>query len=206
MFCFTLTGRAYAVDSIVVLGLFKNKAIVKIDGKQRVLKQHKKSPEGVLLISADSNAVILEVNGKRDRYTLGREISTHFRKPDKLSVNLYRNKIGMFTTVGSINGLTVNFLVDTGATYIAMNGNQARRLGIDYLLSGNPSIISTASGVERAYDVVLGKVTVGDITLSNVKAVVLDGNSPTEVLLGMSFLGRLEMHNTGQVLELKTKF
>lgn len=201
-----LAGPAQAVESIVVLGLFKNKAIVKIDGKQRVLRQHKKSPEGVLLISADSDAAVLEIDGKRDTYTLGREISTHFSKPDLVSVNLYRNEIGMYTTVGSINGLPVKFLVDTGATYIAMNGFQARRLGIDYLLSGKPSIVSTASGVERAYDVTLDKVTVGDITLNHIQAVVLDGPSPQDVLLGMSFLGKLEMRNTGQILELKKKF
>jgi len=180
--------------------------MVNIDGKQRLLKQNKKSPEGVTLISADSNSAILEVNGKQDSYALGQQISTNFAPPELATEHLYPNEIGMYNAVGTINGLAVSFLVDTGATFIAMNRNQAKRLGIDFLATGRPSVVSTASGVERAYNVKLRKVTVGSIALNNVDAVVLDGNAPREVLLGMSFLGQLEMRNQGQSLQLKKKF
>lgn len=201
-----ISAPSFAVDSIVVLGLFKNKVMVKIDGKQRLLVQNLQSPEGVTLISSDSNSAILELNGKQERYLLGRQISTNFTAPKMATEVLYRDEIGMYNAQGTINGLPVSFLVDTGATFVAMNRHQAKRLNIDYLVSGNPSFVSTASGVERAYNIKLNKVTVGTIALTNVDAVVLDGDSPTQVLLGMSFLGQLEMSNKGQLLQLKKKF
>ena len=79
LFCFVTTQFAFATD-IIVLGLFKGRAIVKIDGKQRTLKKGKVSPEGVTLISADSDAAVLEVDGKQQEYKLGRHVSTTFKK------------------------------------------------------------------------------------------------------------------------------
>ena len=79
IFCFISIQFSFAAD-IIVLGLFKNKAIVKIDGVQRTLKKGKKSPEGVLLIFADSDMAILEVDGKEQEFKLGRHVSTSFKK------------------------------------------------------------------------------------------------------------------------------
>ncbi|MDH3871316.1 MAG: TIGR02281 family clan AA aspartic protease, partial [Gammaproteobacteria bacterium] len=97
-------------------------------------------------------------------------------------------------------------LVDTGATQIAMNDAQARRLGIDYRVTGEPTAITTASRVERAWAVMLDSVKVGDINLRNVSAIVLEGPQPDQVLLGMSFLGRLEIRNDGQLMTLRRKY
>ena len=112
----------------------------------------------------------------------------------------------MFSTIGSINGYPVRFLVDTGATMVAMNGSQARRLGLDFEMEGELQWVTTASGLEKAYRITLDRVKVGDIELTNVDSAVLGGDFPTQVLLGMSFLGRLEMQRAGNLLELRKKY
>lgn len=196
--------NSYATD-IMVLGLFKNKAMVKIDGKQRILKVGKKSPEGVILISADSDVAIIHVDGKDQEFKLGSHVSTSFKQKKQAEATIMPVN-GMYTTVGSINGHPVNFLVDTGATWIAMNSHQARSLGINFRYIGKRAYVSTANGVVPVYRIHLNKVRVGEIELTNVEAGVLEGNSPTEVLLGNSFLNRVEMIRQGQVMLLRQKF
>jgi aspartyl protease family protein len=204
LFCFVSTQIVSAAD-IIVLGLFKNKAIVKIDGKQRTLKKGKKSPEGVKLISADSYVAILEVDGKEQEFKLGHHVSTNFKQKTLAEAKIMPTN-GMYSTAGFINGQQVNFLVDTGATWIAMNVHQARSLGINFRYTGKRGSVSTANGTVPVYRVILNKVRVGEIELRNVTAGVLEGNSPPQVLLGNSFLNRVEMQRQGQVMLLKQKF
>ena len=196
---------AAAVDGIRVVGLFKDKAVVEIDGQRQILSVGEVGPEGVRLISADTEAAVLEVDGARSRYPLGRHIASEFAPPQRETtvVRAWPDPAGMYHVDGAINGFSVQFLVDTGATHVAMNANQARRLGLDYLVRGEPAIARTASGHVEAYQVRLDRVRVGGITLRNVSATVLDGPHPSHVLLGMSFLGRLEIDRQGQVLELR---
>ena len=107
---------------------------------------------------------------------------------------------------GYIDGYAVNFLVDTGASTIAMNYKQAKRLGIDYLAKGRKNMAETASGIVTAYSVSLDRVSVGGIDLYNVEAMVLEGEQPSSILLGMSFLGQLDMQYEGEALILKQKY
>ncbi|MDH5711451.1 MAG: TIGR02281 family clan AA aspartic protease, partial [Gammaproteobacteria bacterium] len=112
---------------------------------------------------------------------------------------------GMFMSVGSINGQTVQFLVDTGATSIAMNATQAKRLGVRYELDGEKSTASTASGFVTAYRVRLKSVSLGKIRKRNIEAMVIDGQHPGPILLGMTFLGGLQVEKTGNTLTLKSR-
>ena len=95
--------------------------------------------------------------------------------------------------------------MDTGATSIAMNSQVAARLGIDYKRTGKQGVSQTASGLVRMYGVKLAKVQVGEITMHNVDAGIIEGNFPTETLLGMSFLGQLDMKREGEKLELRQR-
>lgn len=190
---------------IMVLGLFKNKAIVNIDGIQHTLKVGIKSPEGVVLIWADSDSAILEIDGKEQKFKLGRHVSSSFKQKTMAEAKIIPTS-GMYSTVGFINGHQVDFLVDTGATWISMNANQARILGINFRYIGERSSASTANGIVPVYRVTLDKVRVGEIELTNVAAGILEGSSPHKVLLGNSFLNRVEMQRKGQVMLLKQKF
>jgi aspartyl protease family protein len=96
-------------------------------------------------------------------------------------------------------------LVDTGATLISMNQSEARRLGINYL-KGQKGYSQTASGIAGVYRVKLDTVKLGDIVLNNVDAAVHEGDGPPIVLLGMSFLSRVEMKREGERLVLTKRF
>jgi len=176
-----------------------------IDGKLRVIAIGKISPEGVKVISVDSKGVMLEVAGEQQRYTLNNAVSFNFKKIENRTEKIFKDGSGMYRTVGSINGYPVKFLVDTGATSVAMNTTQAKRLGIRYRETGTPSGVSTASGYEKAYRVKLKTVSVGGITQKNVQATVIDGNHPGPILLGMTFLGKLKVEHSGNAMTLKQR-
>jgi aspartyl protease family protein len=195
-----------AVEQIEVEALFSGQAMVRIDGKRRLLKLDKPSPEGVLLISADSKEAVIEVDGERRSYPLGSRVSTRYSEPEKVSAKIWRDQSGAYTTVGTINGRTVNFLVDTGATGVAMHREDAKRLGLAYRLDGKPIYVSTANGTATAFEVTLDRVQVGDIMLRNVRGFVIEGQGSGRVLLGMSFLNRVKMEDQGTVLFLHSKF
>lgn len=199
------SNTAMAIGNISVQALFTGKAVIMIDGQRRVLAVGESSPEGVKLIAADSKKATLEIAGKREDYTPGSAISLSFEEPAVLEEKIYANKRNMFLTVGSINGQSVRFLVDTGATTVAMNKTQARKLGIRYRLDGEAATASTASGFVRSYRVLLKSVSLGKIKRRNVEAMVIDGNHPGPILLGMSFLGGLKIEKSGNAMLLKQR-
>lgn len=205
MLALLLSGAASGAD-IEVAALFRDQAVVLVDGVRYKLRPGERTPEGVRLVNTDNAGALLEVDGRERRYALGSKIRSSYRQTADEEVQIFRDDAGMFSTVGSINGLPVNFLVDTGASSVAMNAAQARRLGIDYRVTGERGAVVTASRVEEVYRVMLDNVKVGAIHLRNVEAVVLDGPQPQETLLGMSFLGRVAMDNDGQHLRLRRKY
>ena len=193
----------HAAPKVVVVGLFQDRALVEIDGKRHMLREGQER-DGVLLKSATSKQAVVVIEGKESRFGLGGRIGGAFAKPEFKEETLWANQRGEFHTVGQINGQPVSMLLDTGATLVAINGNLANRLGISY--KNNPSgMVATASGVVRAYQVNLDHVSVGGIRLYSVNAAVLEGNFPQTVLLGMSFLNRLQMEKTGQSMILRAR-
>lgn len=202
----TTISAPCGVGKLQVVGLFKDKAIIEVDGKQRVISVGSVTPEGVMLVSATSQQAVLEIDGKRGAYTLGNRIGNRFAASQApTSVHIWPNAEGMYTVDGSINGIAIHFLVDTGASTVAMNKREARRLGLDYAVHGTEAAVSTASGIARAFAVRLDKVRVGDIELYDIPATVIDGDFPEQALLGMSFLGRLAMLRDGRAMELRKK-
>ncbi len=199
----TLPAAAGRID---VVGLFKDRAVVEIDGRTEVLKVGETRPDGIRLISADSKEAVIEIDGKRAIYPLGSHSSIPaMTAPRGTMVQIGPDSQGMYFADGTINGYAVRFVVDTGATTLALNRQTARRLGIDYRVDGKPGTSQTASGIVRAYGVTLKKVTVGDIALNDVEAIVIDGDSPSEPLLGNSFLGRLDIKRSDKILQLIKK-
>ncbi|MBI3546359.1 MAG: TIGR02281 family clan AA aspartic protease [Gammaproteobacteria bacterium] len=205
MLMLALSG-AYAVETISLQALFKDKAIVLIDGKRRVLKTGDVSPEGVKLLSTDTQEEIAEVelDAKRKVLKLGVVISS-FTARGKGSATLYAESRGHYLVDGLINGVPVNFVVDTGATLVAMNSHVADRIGLDYRRNGRPSVAGTPAGYVRTYNLKLSSVQVGGITLYNIDGSVIEGSHPSEVLLGMSFLGQLDMKRDNDKMELSER-
>ncbi len=115
-------------------------------------------------------------------------------------VVLQRNRSGHYVASGRINGREVTFLLDTGATDVAVSDELANSLG---LRRGMRITSQTANGVVSAWQTQLSEVSLGDIRLGNVRASILPGLQGDEVLLGMSFLQQLEMVQRGKHLLLR---
>lgn len=196
-------GHSLAVDKIKVVGLFKDKAVIIIDGKQHVLRKNTTSPEGVTLISANSNEAILEVDGEQKSYTLGNQVSIKFSETEPGRTVSIAPTNELYLVNGSINDFQVQFLVDTGASSVAMNRQTAKRLGLNFRMDGQEGLSETASGYSKIYVVNLEKVTVGDIVLEDVEGVVHDSEFPRIILLGNSFLSKVHLRREGQLLLLE---
>jgi aspartyl protease family protein len=113
---------------------------------------------------------------------------------------LQRNRDGHYIADGKINGAKVTFLLDTGATQVALPSQLARRLGLKL---GAALTLHTANGNVVGYQTRLANVSLGPIELHDVSAVVSDGMDSQTVLLGMSFLRRLEFTQRNEHLILR---
>ncbi len=199
LFISLLAVNAGALE-VQVNGLFAGKAVLNINGKQRILRVGQTSPEGVRLVRANSESAVLEINGQQQSLGLNTRIGSSFSAASRKKVSIARNKNNAYYVNGSINGRGARMLVDTGATSIAMNSADAKRLGIDYIREGKKGNVSTASGVTEAWFVQLAQVSVAGIKVHNVQAGVLEGAFPRQILLGMSFLRRVKMEESDGVL------
>ncbi|HVZ05181.1 retropepsin-like aspartic protease family protein [Hyphomicrobium sp.] len=98
---------------------------------------------------------------------------------------------GHFETEAEINGRSVDVMVDTGASLVALTYEDASRLGIYVNPSDFTHIAKTANGTARVAPVTISRISIGDITVRDVPAVVSERGKSERTLLGMSFLGRL---------------
>lgn len=185
------------------IGQFGNKAVIHIDGKRRIIKVGETSPEGVKLHSVEANQAVVSYKGKKQTLAFTSKPGSTYKTRSSTEVTVWADSSGSFQTPGSINGQLVDFLIDTGATAVAMNEIVAGKLGIDFRYSGKLVSVSTASGIVPAYNIKLDSVKVGDIEIRNVHATVLEGGFPLEVLLGMSFLSYLELERKGNLITLR---
>lgn len=189
--------------SVGVVGLFKDKAMVSIDGSQPRLIAAGQTVQGVKLLSANSESATFEVNGKQQTLAMGQSFAAA-GNGGKASVKLGADPSGHFITMGSINGHSVTFLLDTGASAVALSANEASRMGIKYK-SGQMVGVSTANGIIPAWRVMLNNVKLGDISLNQVEGMVVESPMPA-VLLGMSFLNRTNMSREGQIMTLTQRY
>ncbi len=190
--------------SVSVVGLFRDKAIVSIDGgKPRTLSVGQRMG-GVKLLAADSDSASFDVDGKRRTLGMGQSFAGGAATGERQSVSLTADARGHFAAAGSLNGYPMTFLVDTGATSIAISAAEAKRIGLDYR-AGQAAGVSTAAGVVPAWRVTFNTVKVGSISVNQVEGLVVETglNVP---LLGMSFLNRMEMKRDGQTMTLTQRY
>jgi len=204
--CLALLACATAAAQTVTLqGMLGAKALLIVDGTAPKTVAPGDTHRGVKVISTSGDEAVVEIGGKRHLLRVG-------DAPASVgSVGAVRgNRIvltagsgGHFTTAGTINGQAVQFLVDTGATSIALSLTEAERIGLNYK-SGQPAWGSTANGTVALWRVKLGSVRIGDVEIYDVDASVLPAGMPY-VLLGNSFLSRFQMKrdNDQMVLELR---
>lgn len=197
-----LAGETLAA-SVGVVGLFRDKAMVSIDGSPPRLIAAGQTVQGVKLLAANSDAATFEIDGKRRTLAMGQSFASG-GGGGKPSVTLSAGPGGHFIASGAINGASVMFLLDTGASSVTLPASEARRMGIDYK-SGRMTAASTANGVIPAWRVTFNSVRVGNITLNQVEGIVVETSMPA-TLLGMSFLNRTDMRREGQTMTLIQRY
>lgn len=197
--CLSSLARGEA-PRIEVEALFKDAAVIKIDGQRKTLRAGQ-SYGGVTLLSAYSRTATLEINGQQSVVGISRRIGANYQAPAEQVVTIERNDMLQYRTQARINGRSVGVMVDTGANVVAMSQQHARSMGIDFR-SGTPAKVETAGGIIDAWVVTLRSVEVGGIRVENVRASVVDGGFPATVLLGMSFLRHVDMRESNDTLSL----
>jgi aspartyl protease family protein len=197
-------GHAAAAD-VALIGVIGDKAAVfaLAGGEPKTVKVGQKW-SGITLIAVGRGQATVEIDGKERVLQIGQHYRATAAASDRQSVTLSADSRGHFMAEGSVNGQPMRFLVDTGATLIALPAADARRLGVDYL-KGARGTVHTASGPAPAYRVRLDVVKLGDIEMNGVEAMVIEQGLEM-ALLGMSFLNRVEMRREGQLMMLIRRF
>ena len=177
-----------------------NTAILLIDGERKMLKVGQ-SHNGVTLIESYSRTATLEVDGKQMIMGLSRRVGAVYKQPTTQSVKIQRDTQLQYRTTDEINGRRHQVLVDTGANIVALSSKHAQLMGID-LKGARPCNVETAGGMVKAWGVTLRAIDVGGIRVNNVEATVLEGDFPKTILLGMTYLRHVKMHEIQGVITL----
>src|SRR5512134_1229349 len=189
-------AAASQATTVLLMSLGEGRAQLLVNGTAvRDLRVGQTSPEGVRLVSADRTKAVVEVDG--------RQLSLGLGGSTVAAAELKVDRSGHFVTTAYVNGVATQAVIDTGATSVALSSDEAGRMSIRY--AGAPRVqISTAGGVKTAYRVNLASVRVGDITLHNVEALVMEGGREQLpiTLIGMTFLNGVEMRRIGDTLTL----
>lgn len=205
LLCYAGLSLSVHAADIGVVGLFPGKAVLVVDGNSpKIYAVGSKLGDGATLVAADNVSATIEVNGKRQVLSMGEHV--HRSGPSgKNSVTLQADARGHFRVQGQINGgSSLEMLVDTGASLIAIPASDARRLGINYK-NGRLARANTANGIVNTYVVRLDSVKIGDVELNQVDASIQEDGLPY-TLLGMSFLNRMEMRRDGEQMTLTKRF
>jgi len=182
-------------------------ALLLIDGEPRTVSVGDKVA-GVRLLSLLDDRVVVEVEGRRQTLVLGASpgrIGTGEAAPNTgKQIVLASGAGGHFMANGSINGQTTQFLVDTGATSVAISQVEAERMNLRFR-DGRRIMTQTANGPAPAHVISLASVRVGDVEVRNVEAIVIPGVM-SHVLLGNSFLTRFQMRRDNDILTLDLRY
>jgi len=186
-------------------GLFPGKVLLTIDGgPPRIVALGARTDEGVKVLAIEGGTATLEVDGKKRVLRVGQNVAVQPSGGGPATAVLTADAAGHFYAIGNINGTSVRFLVDTGASLVSLGASDARRIGID-AARGQRGITNTANGQAVVSRVKLDTVRVGEIVLNNVDAMVHQQDMPI-ALLGMSFLNRMEMQRNGETMTLKKRY
>jgi len=198
-------GAAAQAQTVSMSGSLGDKALLVIDGMPRTVATGS-TVQGVKLIRVSNNEALVEVAGQRRTLALGGQVNVGGTDSPGggTIIVLSADSGGHFWTNGTINGKSVRFVVDTGATNVSMSQSQAERLGIDYR-SGQRGVSNTANGQVQTYRVPLTSVRVGEVETYNVAATIVP--MPMDyVLLGNSFLTRFQMKRENDTLTLVKRY
>ena len=202
-----LSGAAQA-QSVALAGMLGRKALLVVDGSAPKSVAAGETHQGVTVISTSGDQAVIELQGKRQTLrvgdspvSLGASVAGGVRGN---RIVLTESSGGHFMATGQINGRAAQFMVDTGATFVAMSTQDAERVGVNYK-AGQPVRMATANGDSVGYRLKLNSVRVGDVEVYEVDAVVITQPMPF-MLLGNSFLSRFQMKRENSLMTLDKRY
>lgn len=191
-----------------MIGVIGDKAaVIAIDGGEPKTVKVGQTWRGISVVSVERDQATFEIKGQQRVIRRGahhRSATAAAPFSGRQSARLSADSRGHFIAEGSVNGAHMRFLVDTGATAVALPAADAVRLGLDFR-KGQRVTMQTANGTAPAYVITLDRVKVGEIELNGIQAVVVEGGLHMP-LLGMTFLNRVEMRREGEVMTLNRLF
>lgn len=194
-----------AAQSVSLAGRMGSKALLMIDGQTQLLAVGD-SARGVKLLRIDGDAVVVDIGGRPSTLQVGgapARVGAGATGSGAREVVIPAGPGGHFVVGGTINGRAVQFMVDTGATLIAMSRAEADRLGIDYSRADR-GMTHTANGDVEVRVLTLSSVRVGSVDLANVRAAIVPAAMPG-ILLGNSALSRFQMQRDNDVMRLTVR-
>lgn len=195
-------------QSVALSGVSGSKALITVDSAAPRFIAPGQTHLGVKLVSTDGESATVEVGGKRQTLRVGEApVSVGGKgggsQGSGKRIVMTADGQGHFTPQGTINGKPAQFLVDTGASLVAIGEPEAKRMGLPYL-KGQRITMSTANGSAVGYQFTLDKVALGDVVAYDVMAVVTPQPMPF-VLLGNSFLTKFQMNRTNDQMTLEKR-
>jgi aspartyl protease family protein len=192
-------------QSVTLAGNMGAKALLVIDGQPHTLAVGQSAAGVTLLQLSDGQATVQSGSG-RLTLRLGAPVrlaGTPQAATTPQEIVLPVGLGGHFMSGGAINGRPVQFMVDTGATVVALSQTEAERIGLDYR-SAPRAVTQTANGTVPVHRVNLNAVRVGEVEVNNIEAIVMPAQMPY-VLLGNSFLARFQMRRENDLLRLERR-
>ena len=195
--------------SVVLAGVLGAKALIVVDGGAPKALAVGESHQGVKLLSVQGDGAVVEAAGQRRGLRVG-ESPAHVSGPARAgggdTIVLHAGSDGHFFGNAVVNGQTLPFMVDTGASSVGLSAAQAARVNLSLNAeNATPVLLGTANGTVRGWKTRLASIRVGDVTLYEVDATVTGASMPY-VLLGNSFLNRFQMRRDGDQMVLIRRY
>lgn len=190
-------------QNVALAGVLGSKALLVVNGAAPKSVGVGETHQGVKVLAVGKDDAQVEVGGARQMLRLGEAPVSVGSRGGGRKVVLMADGRGHFINSGTINGQPMQYMVDTGASTVAIGRSDADRMGIKYQ-NGQPVRMSTANGVAQAWRVKLDNIRIGDVEVFGVEAVVTPQAMPF-VLLGNSFLGEFQMTRTNDQMVLEKR-
>lgn len=191
--------------NIQAVALFNDMVVVNFNNQQTTLRVGQTKHNELQLLESNSEQAVILYHGQKVKLTLTDSSVIQLAGLHNYDARAHLiSNGGLYNIAGSIDNQMVDFVVDTGASYLTMSMNQADKLHINYI-AGRQIDMSTANGNTQAYVVTLKKVRIGGIEVENIEAAIIANESSSKILLGMSFLKHVDMEQRGNTMVLKPR-
>jgi aspartyl protease family protein len=193
-------------QAVVLSGVLGSKALLVIDGGQPRALAAGEEHKGVRLVSIANEEAVVLVGQERRTLRMGdapMSVGLGNAAATGRRIVLNSDSRGHFISQGSINGQPIQYMVDTGASTVALGRNDAERIGLNYQ-SGQPVRVGTANGMGMGWRLRLDSIRIGDVEVTGVDAIVTSQAMPF-VLLGNNFLSDFHMTRTSEQMVLEKR-